>query len=94
MRFVSVEVGRKQFTIPPFEDKILKAIKFDCNPNSRKKKRFSLAVTDNRKTLILELKKKNVNNNKEITDEKIFLVHYLTLDAMWDFLNVQRIQKI
>ena len=55
MHFVSVEVGRKQFTIPPFEDKILKAIKFDCNPNSRKKKRFSLAVTDNRKTLILEL---------------------------------------
>lgn len=58
MHFVSVEVGRKQFTIPPFEDKILKAIEFDCNPNSRKKKRFSLAVTDNRKTLILELKKK------------------------------------
>ena len=94
MRFVSVEVGRKQFTIPPFEDKILKAIKFDCNPNSRKKKRFSLAVTDNRKNLNSRIEKKNVNNNKEITDDKIFLVHYLTLDAMWDFLNVQRIQKI
>ena len=78
MHFSSVEVGRKQFTIPPFEDKILKAMKFDWNPNSQKKKRFSLAVTDNRKTLILELKKKNVNNNKEITDEKIFLVHSLT----------------
>lgn len=62
MHFVSVEVGRKQFTIPPSSllpnNKILKAIKFDCNPNSRKKKRFSLAVTDNRKTLILKLKKK------------------------------------
>lgn len=58
MRFVSVEVGRKQFTIPPFEDKILKAIKFDCNPNSRKKKRFSLAVTDNRKNLNSRIEKK------------------------------------